>query len=186
MPGSNCQKSTAIHVEIDLASTPDAICTRNSVALNARPGLSPLIDILRATSETSCVASDVDHQLILKIVFKDLFTVTQISIRGDSPPPADGGSSDGEVEASIPRLIKCFANIQDLDFSEAETTNPHQTIELTNQQARTGAKIPLRGSKFQRCASIQIFIEENQENLPCTFVNRLSLWGYISPSYQVE
>eukprot|EP00920_Eleutheroschizon_duboscqi_P038462 GHVT01092194.1.p1 GENE.GHVT01092194.1~~GHVT01092194.1.p1 ORF type:complete len:159 (+),score=29.27 GHVT01092194.1:1866-2342(+) len=41
-----------------------------------------------------------------------------------------------------------------------------------------GKRIRLRGSKFQRCMSIQIFVDDNHGNCAHTYINRLILYGY--------
>eukprot|EP00921_Rhytidocystis_pertsovi_P024266 GHVQ01038998.1.p1 GENE.GHVQ01038998.1~~GHVQ01038998.1.p1 ORF type:complete len:344 (+),score=63.56 GHVQ01038998.1:824-1855(+) len=81
-----------------------------------------------------------------------------------------------------PRLVKLYSNNVQLDFSEAENTQPDQIIELS-PELLDGRKIPLRGSKFQRCKSVQIFVEENIGDTLFTFINRIAVWGFETPSY---
>jgi len=176
------QKSTTTHTEIDLAATPGAISLDNSVALNIRsgPSLGTILAPIQVPSQF--LISDVDHQIIFKIVLKDLYTLTQVSFHADGVPAGDLE----ELDMAPPRRVKCFPNIPDLDFSECDVVEACQTIDLTEDQVKKGVKIPLRGSRFQRCSSVQFFVEENMDDRPFTFINHISLWGFISPSYLAE
>lgn len=63
-----------------------------------------------------------------------------------------------------------------MDFSEASSAAPTQTLTLTSEQLK-GEKIPLRFVKFQNVSSLQLFFDENQEDSDVTFINAISFNG---------
>lgn len=160
----------------DLEISADVIDFTISEALNSHKEYAPLDAILRANPSDELMVSDVDEQILLKIVFKEPTTILKMSLRASKGPSQV--VQDTGIEASGPAFVKCFANEESLDFQEAEASTPAQSIifeenDLTEEKTKL-----LRGSKFQRCSSIQLLIETNQNETPYTFLNRLTLLGH--------
>lgn len=72
--------------------------------------------------------------------------------------------------------MKVYANCDNLDFGEASSLPAVQTLELS-PDALKGEKVPLRFVKFQSVSSVQLFIEENQDDSDVTFLNNLQFYG---------
>lgn len=156
--------------------------------LNSNRKLAGLKDILEANPNDKRMVSDVDQQLLIKIVFKAVTNVTHLAFRtaktkangADSTEQdgADDGNNEEIEEYSGPSIIKCFANQTDLDFGEAESLLPAQEINVELSQLE-GDKISMKGSKFQRCHSLQLFIADNQDDTPLTCLTRVIVLGHV-------
>merc|ERR1712039_918724 len=98
------------------------------------------------------------------------------------PPGCD---EDDETYA-VPRLVKLFVNMGDVDFTDIDDADPSQ--QYTNEKdGETEAVISCKGHKFQRLESLQIFIQEAMcEEATRTFVNRVSVVGHQAQSYHAE
>eukprot|EP01057_Protomagalhaensia_wolfi_P002780 Protomagalhaensia_wolfi_Nauph_80__2779@NODE_289_length_2904_cov_262_861431_g216_i0_p2_GENE_NODE_289_length_2904_cov_262_861431_g216_i0NODE_289_length_2904_cov_262_861431_g216_i0_p2_ORF_typecomplete_len196_score23_70PITH/PF06201_13/1_1e27_NODE_289_length_2904_cov_262_861431_g216_i033620 len=167
-------ESTVAHEEVDLGVATSVIDYTTSTALNARPDIGNVRDVTQGTGKA--LVSDADEQLILKIMFKDPCTVTAVIVRADSPPDQEGGSSE---PISGPKNIKFYSNREDLDFWEVQDIPAAQSTQIDAGEA----KVVLKGNKFQRVNSIQIFAADNQGDTPLTYINQLSLRGFVCPPY---
>eukprot|EP00923_Selenidium_pygospionis_P032061 GHVN01056696.1.p2 GENE.GHVN01056696.1~~GHVN01056696.1.p2 ORF type:complete len:192 (+),score=20.53 GHVN01056696.1:1627-2202(+) len=170
--------------EIDLARHSTSVINLNqSVALNGRAGFASLSDILVSTVDgTHVLYSDVDEQILLKIVFKDPVSLTQAGFGAvplDTVKASEGESEVKAIDASPPLLVKCFANCSELDFSEIDNIEPCQVMTLTADQVTNAEPISLRGSKFGRCHNVQFFIDANQKDTPYTFLTKVVLRGIV-------
>lgn len=167
------QDSTITHEEVDLGLMTTVIDYTTSTVLNARPDSGDIQDVTRGTERA--LISDTDEQVILRIVFKDPCTVTAIIVRADDVPDVE----ELKDQISGPKKLNFYSNREDLDFSEVEDVPPAQSADLEAGEA----KVVLRGNKFQRVNSIQIFAVSNQSDTPMTFINQLSLRGFVCPPY---
>ncbi|EPT30701.1 hypothetical protein TGME49_240500 [Toxoplasma gondii ME49] len=164
-----------------------AIDSRNSVVL------ATLQDVLLANPTDKCLVSDVDEQLLINVFFNSPVRITSMAIRSTAPPanfdwrkPSttdDDEDLPEEGTISEPKLMKVYSNNTNLDFSTVYDETPAQVITLTPGQLKGEERLLLRGSKFQRCSSLHIFIEKNQANSIHTFINRISLYGYVNKNY---
>lgn len=195
------QSNVVTHEETDLMMCSSVINLGNSVALNTNENYASLIQVMMANPRNLSLVSDVDHQLLLKISFKDPVTLTAAGFRAEFPPTESAGgktvegnsaniSSNNDTsldpsDYSGPKRIKCYPNLEELDFIDTESTTPAQEI-LLNPAQLSGERVALRGNRFSRCLSVQFFIEENQGDTVYTFLNRLCLWGRISPAYHLD
>ncbi|CEM33379.1 unnamed protein product [Vitrella brassicaformis CCMP3155] len=181
-------KPSGVHEEMDLAVCSDVIGFEQTLALNASSKFAKIREILEANPTDKSLVSDVDRQLILKISFKNPVTLTFISFRADVPPKpnpdtaGDGGGGGDDDDISPPSIIRIYSNKEDMDFDEVDRLEPSQTFELSKEQL-SGQRLVLRGSRFQRCSSIQIFVEDNHGDTEQTFLNRVSLIGRSADSY---
>lgn len=75
-----------------------------------------------------------------------------------------------------PKIVHIYIDRPSLDFSEATSTPAIQTLSLTEEDL-SGKPIPLRFVKFQNVHSVQLFIEDNQDDEDITFLNRISFIG---------
>ncbi|PFH36332.1 hypothetical protein BESB_045240 [Besnoitia besnoiti] len=156
--------------------------------------LATLQDILLANPTDKCLVSDVDEQLLINIFFNSPVRVTSVAIRSSAPPSSfewkkesDTNEEDDELPeegtVSEPKLIKIYSNKANLDFSTVSDETPAQIMTLTYDELKGEERMLLRGSKFQRCSSLHLFIEKNQANTVHTFVNRICLYGYVNKNY---
>ncbi|CBZ51878.1 conserved hypothetical protein [Neospora caninum Liverpool] len=154
--------------------------------------LATLQDVLLANPTDKCLVSDVDEQLLINVFFN---SPVRMAIRSTAPPsnfdwrkPSDTHIDDDddlpeEGTISEPKLMKVYSNNTNLDFSTVYDETPAQVITLTPEQLKGEERLLLRGSKFQRCSSLHIFIEKNQANSVHTFINRICLYGYVNKNY---
>eukprot|EP01055_Gregarina_sp_Pseudo9_P005847 Gregarina_sp_Pseudo_9__5846@NODE_900_length_2076_cov_64_675012_g845_i0_p2_GENE_NODE_900_length_2076_cov_64_675012_g845_i0NODE_900_length_2076_cov_64_675012_g845_i0_p2_ORF_typecomplete_len195_score22_39PITH/PF06201_13/5_1e27_NODE_900_length_2076_cov_64_675012_g845_i04591043 len=167
------QDNTITHEEVDLGTVTTVVDYATSMMLNARPDSGDVQDVTQDSGKA--LVSDTDEQLIIKIVFKDPCTVTGVWVRADSPPD----KPELKDQLSGPKVLNFYSNREDLDFSEVEDIPPAQSAELESGKSR----VVLRGNKFQRVNSIQIFAVSNQNNTPFTYINQLALKGFVCPPY---
>lgn len=115
-------------------------------------------------SGTSYLQSDCDEQLIINLPFNQPVKCHSIQIKG----PPDSG----------PKNVKLFINLpRTLDFEQAEQMEPVQSFELTPEQVSSGEILQLRYVKFQNVASLQIFVNDNQEGGEVTSISELKIYG---------
>eukprot|EP00607_Mallomonas_marina_P002900 CAMPEP_0182430064 /NCGR_PEP_ID=MMETSP1167-20130531/36485_1 /TAXON_ID=2988 /ORGANISM="Mallomonas Sp, Strain CCMP3275" /LENGTH=144 /DNA_ID=CAMNT_0024614675 /DNA_START=72 /DNA_END=503 /DNA_ORIENTATION=+ len=98
--------------------------------------------------ETLYLKSDVDHQLLIHLVFQTYVRLHAISIIA----PGDD---------SAPTGIKLFTNLSSPGFSDAEDLEPAQILNVGPDDFLPGNKIGVKIVKFQQVNSLSIFIEEN-------------------------
>jgi hypothetical protein len=92
--------------------------------------------------------SDTDEQLILHIVFNETVKLHSLNIVAPEPEAA-------------PVTVKLFLNQPNFGFSDAESVEPTQVLELTEEDYRADKVTLLKFVKFQRVASLTIFVESN-------------------------
>lgn len=64
-----------------------------------------------------------------------------------------------------------------MDFADIENTQPAQEFTLTNEDLSPTGLLKLNAAKFNRCESVVIFVETNQEDMDTTAISRLQLIG---------
>jgi len=172
------------HEEMDLMVCTDLIDQSQTTALNSDSAHATILEVLKANPEDKALASDVDHQLLMKVCFKEKVNLSAISLRFNSPPP--NNEEENEIYAK-PRLIKVFTNMDDLDFCDVESAEARAQVVLEGGEDETEVKISCLGHKFQRLGSVQILVEEVADtDATRTFVNRLSIMGHQAQSYHAE
>lgn len=107
---------------------------------------------------------DVDHQLLIRMTFRQPVKLHSMVFKGNSE------------DETAPQLVKIFQGKDHLGFSEAETEEATQVLELQPQQVDKGEQITLRFVKFQNVTSLQIFVENNFGN-PVTKISSIQCWG---------
>jgi len=90
----------------------------------------------------------VDPQLLVRVHFQSPVKISSMSIRAPENDEA-------------PQVIQIYQNNIHLDFQEAESTEPVQTLNLEPEMV-DGRQIPLRFVKFQNVTSLQLFFVDNQ------------------------
>ncbi|UKK01297.1 hypothetical protein MACK_002110 [Theileria orientalis] len=159
----------------NLALQDRCIDLTTSSALNVLDGTCGLRDILFSCSESrNSMVSDVDPQLILKVFFREPVCIKSITLRANSKPE--------NVDASPPKTVQIYGNRGEFDFSESDTVEPDQVVEL--KEFGPDDKINLKGTKFTHVKSLQIFIVDNTEDTDQTFLNELVIWGNVHPNYK--
>uniref|UniRef100_A0A0G4HAC1 PITH domain-containing protein n=1 Tax=Chromera velia CCMP2878 TaxID=1169474 RepID=A0A0G4HAC1_9ALVE len=174
-------KSSLQHEEVDLAMCTDVIDYQQSVCLNAHGQYLNLAGILQANPQDKFLLSDVDQQLLLKIVFKEPVALSQLMFRANVGP-SDADPEDTQ-DSSGPKDVRLFANNEGMDFSEAEDSACAHRLDLEPETLQEGGKAVLPGAKFHRIRSIQMFVADNQKGSAFTFINRVGLIGHVSESY---
>lgn len=147
--------------EIDLK---DYIKIREAACLNNDSKTS--IDSILSGSGELKSNDETDHQLILTIPFKEKVNLRKLIFKAE---PKEDSSDSG------PKDIKLWIN-QNMDFDDAESMKPVQTIELTTSHLEGGA-IDLKYTKFQNVSSLIIYIDTNQSDSDVTLLNSLSIIG---------
>jgi hypothetical protein len=90
---------------------------------------------------------------------------------------ACGGVDLVYLAASGPKTIKIFANQQAVDFDDAESQVPVQTLELTQEQLQSGEPVPLKYVKFQNINTLALFLQNNQGETETTALTQVTLYG---------
>jgi len=107
---------------------------------------------------------DVDHQLLIRLSFRQPVKLSAISIRGNSE------------DESAPQTVKIFQGKVNIGFDEAGDEEPTQLVNLTPANVDTGEAVPLRFVKFQCVHTVQLFVEANF-GADATRVSRIQFFG---------
>lgn len=173
------------HEDVDIFNCSDLVDkSARTSGLNVLDGYGTLFEIMGPNTDGKALISDVDPQLLIKVNFKEKVNVTSISFKFGTPPELK--EEDADQPVAKPRLIKCFTNMDELDFGDAEEMTASAQWTLADASA-TEAKIVCVGHKFQRLQSLQVFIDEaNDEDALRTFINQITLTGHQAASYHAE
>lgn len=131
----------------------------------------------KETGEADWVESDTDEQLLLFMPFQSMLKLHTLQIT--SLPPTGDDVDEDEVPMR-PKTIKLYSNRpHNLDFDQAESTEPTQEIEISasDWNAEGTANIPLRFVKFQNINSLVIFVESGDGSSEKVRLDRLRLIG---------
>ncbi|EKX72881.1 conserved hypothetical protein [Theileria equi strain WA] len=162
----------------NLALEERCIDLTTSCVLNATTEFGNLQNVIISRKGDDALVSDVDQQLILKFFFKEPVSIKHITFRADNKPSIS--------DVSAPRIIKMYANRPEFDFSEADSVEPDQVIELKPQEEASVDKVNLRGTKFAHVKSMQVFVVENMDDSLQTFINEIGIWGNVHPNYRSD
>lgn len=113
---------------------------------------------------SKCLRSDCDPQLLISVPFHSPVKLNgmRLHFRPDISPE------------SVPTEIRLFSNKVSLDFSDAETATPMQTIH--KNEIISGETIPLKFVLFQNVFSIQIFVVDNG-GAPVSEIGSIEFFG---------
>ncbi|XP_068190871.1 thioredoxin-like protein 1 [Antennarius striatus] len=115
--------------------------------------------------DSSCLESDCDEQLLITIAFNQPVKLFSMKLQ----------SSDF---ARYPKEVKVFINQpHSMGFDDAERYEATQALELSEEDYKDDALIPLRYVKFQNIQSVTLFIKSNQGNEETTKINYLTFIG---------
>lgn len=156
--------------EVDLRDS-GMINLKKSDALNADTEHGGLTDVLE-TSPSKVLLSDVDEQLLFRLVFEGSAAITQLRFKIPSEMPED---------AAAPLSVKIFVNRENMDFQDADDLAPVATKELEFVDGE--AKFSVAGPHFSRVASLQVLVENNACDTEKTVVSQFSVLGHIIPQY---
>mmetsp|Transcript_4438 Transcript_4438/g.14386 ORF Transcript_4438/g.14386 Transcript_4438/m.14386 type:complete len:151 (-) Transcript_4438:167-619(-) len=95
--------------------------------------------------------SDTDEQLLMHIPFTKMVKLHSLIIKA----PQDGTG---------PKTVKIFVNAPSMGFSDASDVVPADVIELSGGDLMGEKPILLKYVKFQNVKSIDVFVEDNQED----------------------
>jgi len=175
--------STLAHEDVDLMMCTDLVDTARTSVLNGSTDRATVLQVLGANPNDLALVSDVDPQLLVKVVFKEKVNISSISLRFNAPPRPSEDSEDADQTYSKPKLIKIFGNKEDLDFGDQDSIKPAAQI-VVDDRDQTEAKASSVGHKFQRLDSMQLLVQEAfDDDADRTFINRLSLVGHQAPTY---
>ncbi|KAH9507019.1 thioredoxin-like [Dermatophagoides farinae] len=108
--------------------------------------------------------SDCDEQLIINLAFNQPVKIHSLKLTA----PASNG----------PKRIKLFINQpRTLDFDQASSMEPIQTIDVAIDDLVKANPIPLRFVKFQNVQNLIMFVENNQSGTDCTRIDNITLIG---------
>ncbi|KPM45487.1 hypothetical protein AK830_g1039 [Neonectria ditissima] len=163
----------------------DQIEVRNCELLNADEEFGPVkvlfegskpsaLDKGKANASTKdFVQSGADDQLLLYIPLQGIVKVHTLQIT--SLPPQD--DDDAPMR---PAIIHIYINRpQNLDFSEADDTEPTQAVELSAEDwnAEGTANIGLRFVKFQKTSSLILYVQQGDGDGETVRLDRVKLIG---------
>lgn len=106
----------------------------------------------------------VDHQMIIKVTFRQPVKLSSIRIIGNSQ------------DETAPQTVKVFQGKNHMGFQEAEEEEPTQELTFTAADVDKGEPVPVRFVKFQSVQSLQIFVAANFGS-NVTRVHRLEFLG---------
>ncbi|KAK7096274.1 thioredoxin-like protein 1 [Littorina saxatilis] len=116
------------------------------------------------TTKGGFLESDCDEQLIINIGFNQAVKIH--SMRFQAP------------EENGPKTVKIFINQPTtLDFDSADSMAPVQQLDLTPDDFKDGAIVPLKFVKFQNVQSATIFVKDNQTGAETTQIDYIGFLG---------
>ncbi|KFA73453.1 hypothetical protein S40288_08470 [Stachybotrys chartarum IBT 40288] len=124
-------------------------------------------------SSKDWVQSGADDQLLLFVPFQSAIKLHTLQIT--SLPPQDDDSPPAR-----PGVIHLYINRpQNMDFSEADDTEPTQaiTIQPEDWNDQGTANIPLRFVKFQKTTSLIIYVQQGDGEAETVRLDRVKLIG---------
>jgi hypothetical protein len=163
-------QTTMRREEVNLRDT-GMVDLRLSGVLNASSDGSDLAEVL-AESPSQSMLSDVDEQILFRVVLSGVFAVTCIKFKVPDEIP------DG---CSPPKFVKIFVNKDNLDFGDADDMQPAAAKELELVDGELS--FPVSGPNFSRVSSIQVLVETNQDDEEKTVINQFSIIGAMIPQY---
>mmetsp|Transcript_46979 Transcript_46979/g.94874 ORF Transcript_46979/g.94874 Transcript_46979/m.94874 type:complete len:165 (+) Transcript_46979:95-589(+) len=101
------------------------------------------------TGDDSFLQSDTDHQLIIKVSFRQPVKLYGIKFKGFAE------------DESAPTVVKLFQGKENIGFQEAEDEEASEMITLDPTTLDQFPEYTVRFVKFQHVQSLQIFIAEN-------------------------
>mmetsp|Transcript_81126 Transcript_81126/g.225735 ORF Transcript_81126/g.225735 Transcript_81126/m.225735 type:complete len:164 (-) Transcript_81126:279-770(-) len=118
------------------------------------------------------VISDTDHQMIIKVEFRQPIKLSAIKISAN-------GTDD-----SAPAEVNIFEGKPNLGFDDGEE-DPVQTFNLSAEDVQGDAPQPVRFVKFQNVNSLQMFVKKNQggEN---TRIRHIQFFGQPAQSMDMR
>ncbi|KAJ2780866.1 hypothetical protein GGI15_003397 [Coemansia interrupta] len=155
--GDAGQSAYGVLGHIDLTSV---VLKTQSECLNQNDDC-PLENVF--TKGDSVLESDVDEQMVLHIAFNQPVKLHSIMLKAPLK--------------NAPRNIKIFANRTDIGFDDAETAEPTQVIEMTEEMYKSGGVVGLRYVRFQNVNSVSIFVADNLGDEDVTAITQLAFIG---------
>ncbi|PHH89842.1 hypothetical protein CDD83_5138 [Cordyceps sp. RAO-2017] len=124
------------------------------------------------SSGNDWVQSGADDQLLLFIPFQSSIKLHTLQLT--SLPP------EGQTDVSRPEVIRLYINRpQNMDFSEADDSEPTQEITLTadDWNADGTANVGLRYVKFQKTTTLIVYVQKGGDGAETVRIDRLKLLG---------
>ncbi|GAA6058788.1 hypothetical protein JCM10212_001904 [Sporobolomyces blumeae] len=123
-------------------------------------------DLLRTPGKDKWLESDADEQLLLHIPTNSSIKLRALRL-----------TTSASSLKSAPKSIRLFVNQPSLGFDEAESLEPAQEVELTENQARGDEAVQLRFVRFVNVSHLSIFVASNQGGEDVTRIDKLDLIG---------
>ena len=155
VPGQVGRKS----IPVDLAGHIDAA---QASCLNGRPKGAHRAVLLRGGE----LHSDVDPEMLVTIQFTVPVRLRAVSFQ-----------THRDSLCAAPKSVSIFKNKVISDFSEARDTIPDASFDLKRKACAESIPQQLRAAKFANVDSLTVFVEDNQEGLDETLVNRIAFLG---------
>ncbi|KAK4086341.1 hypothetical protein Purlil1_9426 [Purpureocillium lilacinum] len=133
-----------------------------------------------AAKDKDWVQSGADDQLLLFVPFQGSVKLHTLQI---TSLPADD-----QDDITRPEVIRLYINrTQNMDFSEADETEPTQEITLKpeNWNKDGTANVSLRYVKFQKTTTLVIYVERGTEGAEAVRIDRLKLIGEAGPKREM-
>ncbi|KAI0713315.1 DUF1000-domain-containing protein [Earliella scabrosa] len=127
--------------------------------------LNGIVASKKRNTGSAYLLSEADEQLLLNIPFNQTVKVRAIALQTANA-------------AQAPKTIRLLINRPSLTFSDVEDGDDFlQEIELSEEDAREGKKIPLRFVRFQSVNSLHIFVVSNQGGEDETRIDAIDIFG---------
>jgi len=114
---------------------------------------------------------DVDHQLLIKLGFRQPVKLKAITFCGRTE------------DETAPQIVKVFQGQTSIGFQEAEDQESVQTLSLSASQIDASEPIMLHFVKFQHVTTLQLFVESNF-GADVTRIEQMNFWG--APAQTVD
>mmetsp|Transcript_5443 Transcript_5443/g.10019 ORF Transcript_5443/g.10019 Transcript_5443/m.10019 type:complete len:163 (-) Transcript_5443:432-920(-) len=114
------------------------------------------------------LVSDTDEQMLLVIPFLEKVKIRSVAVTAAECKGEDIGA---------PKVVKLFKNAPNMDFADAEDTDPTAELDLSKEDVKKGDQQKLKFTSFQSVSSMTVFIESNHGDEDKSFLNNLTFYG---------
>eukprot|EP00457_Paulinella_chromatophora_P011533 gb/GEZN01011680.1/.p1 GENE.gb/GEZN01011680.1/~~gb/GEZN01011680.1/.p1 ORF type:complete len:339 (+),score=24.97 gb/GEZN01011680.1/:22-1038(+) len=147
---------------LDVIDTTMVGCSNAS----AEHDIGALFDPKQRTAKRTYLQSNSDAQLLIHIPFRAPVKLHELVI-----------DIDHSVPEAVPRVLHLFKDKRNLDFEDAESFKPTQSITIEAKGKETSISCPLKLVHFQQVSHLTIFVESNAGDSPFTRIKGITLIG---------
>ena len=123
--------------------------------------------------------ASVDAQLLLKLSFREPIKLRGFRLLSTSTSASSSvevENADGHTE-SAPKTLKLFVNSPNLSFADADSLTPTEVLTLSKADCAGDREVRVKFVKYQHVQSLQLLVEDNQDDADVTALHHLELIG---------